>query len=163
MARLFSRQLLLAGEQAAPAPEVAVMAVRRVAVVEMGLAIRHRAHHLSQWQGEKMRKNKPSRVAVKTPEPHLNLVSANCVVHRCTIVVAYVVELNQRDLGIRAAHPFRYIACIVPSGSRNDLFSERCVLGGGLPQAGLKRDSSSPQTQQGAAAIRHTPSRCVAP
>jgi hypothetical protein len=53
MARLFSRQLLLAGEQAAPAPEVAVMAVRRVAVVEMGLAIRHRAHHLSQWQGKK--------------------------------------------------------------------------------------------------------------
>ena len=53
MARLFSRQLLLAGEQAAPAPEVAVMAVRRVAVVEMGLAICHRAHHLSQWQGKK--------------------------------------------------------------------------------------------------------------
>jgi hypothetical protein len=69
-APLFARQLFLAGrgEQAAPTPEVPVVAVWRVAVVEMGLAIRHRAHHLSRNGSPKKipHSTKSSRVKVQS-------------------------------------------------------------------------------------------------
>ena len=88
-------------------------------------------------------KNKPSRVAVKTPEPHLNLVSANCVVHRCTIVVAYVVELNQRDLGIQRALRIHFVTLLALCHPGRVTI---CSASGVYSEVGSrKRDSSGTQ------------------